>query len=535
MELLYMTVCKLKNTLINKKCYKTCKPGKYMNLKTKRCNSSKNKGKNKISKTKKNTNRESISPDFPSSNSSKMQICHESISPGVLRSNSSKMKISRESISPAFASSNSSKMQICHESISPYSSSSRKSALNKTVKRKVKTEFINLKSLRKCKPGRFRNLISNRCITLKNRSLFKKIQANNEDIKIPSKSKEISSKKEVDTFYKFIEALENIGRTEYQEKGIAYVNNNVFFYPILIINLLKKYNSKCFILNKYAFVHNFYFYKDMQLKNQYRSYLKNDINYFSRQILKCIKANQNDENFVAIIPVGFGTQDWSHANMLIYRHKTSTLEHFEPHGNYYEDEQYYSVSLLFYKTLKEIVNTMNNYNNKKNMQFYKNNITYIEPINVCPYMKGLQTIEGEVIPHLHEDIVTKEGKGFCIMWSVFFAEIVILNPSYDSKQLLYAIITWINKKPANSMFVRNIIRGYIHIVYNELNDILKNKLHIDIIELQSNAYELNGSKFNKLQMYIADEFKKINSKSLNKEFTHSPSISISIPEILSSI
>ena len=287
----------------------------------------------------------------------------------------------------------------------------------------------------------------------------------------------------------------------------------------------------------------FMFFEDPESTIKYNNFTMRQRNFFTRQLLKCIKKNKNsdDNNFILIIPIMFAvnnsidsSRNDSHANMLIYRHSTSTLEHFEPHGANFLGK-HITFAPLLYKTLREIVNSMNMYNNIKKKQFYTNNITYIEPSKVCPFITGFQFIEGSVFNNLPLDIKKKEGGGFCIMWSIFFAEIVLLNPLYSSHDLLFAIISWINLKPENGMYLRNVIRGYVHTCFVEVDNVLKKKINIDIAEAQSKKYSGADINLNILQMYIFDEFEEINQKSFNRYDSVNPSISIKVPEIHMSV
>jgi hypothetical protein len=91
------------------------------------------------------------------------------------------------------------------------------------------------------------------------------------------------------------------------------------------------------------------------------------------------------------------------------------------------------------------------------------------PSHICPHTRGFQTIENDLI------LTTKMGKiekgGFCMIWSIFFAEMTLSNPQFSSKEIFDYIFNKINN---NALKTKTIIRGYLEIIYDRIINIIQN-------------------------------------------------------------
>lgn len=76
---------------------------------------------------------------------------------------------------------------------------------------------------------------------------------------------------------------------------------------------------------------------------------------------------------------------------------------------------------------------------------------FIEPIGICPSLHGLQHFEESI--DKDTDI---EGNGYCMMWSLLFAEMVLLNPTKPLMSILNELLTITNRDPEQ---LRKLIRG----------------------------------------------------------------------------
>ena len=349
-------------------------------------------------------------------------------------------------------------------------------------------------------------------------------------------NKNEKEKQEISNFYEYLNRLQTIGK-KYQNKGIYYKNETNYFYPIMILYLIKKYNSQCVILDEE--------YKITRFKNI--STIQNDLIHkktinkmaykFMRQILQCIKRNKKNENYIAIIPISFGTnigQSSFHANMLIYRHKTATLEHFEPHGSMVGAAELVKEADKLYQVLQKMVSIMNDLNKKKqdesknmnmDLSYYEKEITYVPPSKLCPYIRGFQTLENYAMIGMKENIKEKEGKGFCIFWGIFFAELVLLNNALSSETILTTILEWANEKN-NYMYMRNIIRGYIYYIMDQYDEILIKKMKKNFFTAMQQP--ATKEEFVNILTYINNEFYKINRENFDKLVKAPDTISISV-------
>jgi hypothetical protein len=118
-----------------------------------------------------------------------------------------------------------------------------------------------------------------------------------------------------------------------------------------------------------------------------------------------------------VIPIAFTTESLipniGHANVLIYNRNKNIIEHYEPYGSnaFTNDHDDY------YKKLKKIFNEIN--------------IVYCNPANTCPLV-GPQKREN-LCPNIVFNVKTL---GFCLIWSMWLAELRINNPNVNSKQLI---------------------------------------------------------------------------------------------------
>lgn len=227
---------------------------------------------------------------------------------------------------------------------------------------------------------------------------------------------------------------------------------------ILYTYLVKKYKSECYINNLYAFILN--------KKNMY--YLEETQNISNIQ--KCCddvyECSQRITSDIIIIPftIQYPTSTTTdlvnitgnikgafsgHANLLIFRKQKGILEHFEPHGIFINERISLQIELFLKKFKKKLIEKF-----KKNIKFVESNI-------ICPY--GFQLIEGfSKLPI--------KTKGFCLVWTLFFAELVLKNPTLTSKQIASLILDEVySSKDGISTddgktfwgdYFRNLITGY---------------------------------------------------------------------------
>jgi hypothetical protein len=233
--------------------------------------------------------------------------------------------------------------------------------------------------------------------------------------------------------------------------------------------LIKKYNRNCVFDREeqqtikmfridLGFVKQEYNYK--KIKFVFNSY--NYMNMFIDHIITHIKQmNTNDP--ILLIPLVLLIIDKdnvrkAHTIMLIYRKYKNSFEYYDSNGNCDNTYIYNRTNSL----IQDIVNEMNinemNINeikNEMNINEIKNEMKYIfKSINTTYYI-GFNRIENEYGDH----------KGLCTIWSMFFGELVLLNPYMKTSDLMRNLYIWFNKNNSmNSFFLTNLIINYLYTI-----------------------------------------------------------------------
>ena len=261
---------------------------------------------------------------------------------------------------------------------------------------------------------------------------------------------------------------------------------------IFQLYLIKKYKSKCVVEHKDLKFGERPLGITINLKLKYTSaeenIMKEEFTKFSKKITECVEKGEK----IIIIPLGYIRGKGGHANILIYRRDSNVIEHFEPHGGEYIDNT---------KLQDSVKKIMLFFTSILNLEFKKKGIpsaNYIEASQVCPYIKGLQTLEGA--SKLKKNAI--EGGGYCAAWSMFFAEVCLKNPNMSSPEVLENIYNYLTTKASSHDYLRKVIRGYagyfVETVNKYLEIFFKPKITIaDIIDIRK-KYLLNNN-INKLK------------------------------------
>ena len=204
-------------------------------------------------------------------------------------------------------------------------------------------------------------------------------------------------------------------------------------------------------------------------KNKFDEFFEDryPISFFLNELMFCIKITRNDTVIVPIIvyfPEG-------HSNILIYRKKLHVLEHYEPHGNYKNQKETdeYKQRQILYQILEYIVKEMNQKNEDTDNQFYETDLKYISPNESCA-TAGFQSIENM---NFHED-----EEGFCILWTLFFAELALMNPEMTSLEIHKRVINEMRNistvATCNRLcdYFKLIIYGYGKLIYDIFDAVL---------------------------------------------------------------
>lgn len=312
---------------------------------------------------------------------------------------------------------------------------------NRCIKIKSKGEKV-------CPPGKILNLITNRCIKTKTSSTTK--------LKIPEPDHTDSdfSPNQID---EMLSKLIEQGNQPIKQKFEGYG----FFQDIYLMYLMKKYKSMCYTMSvvRYSNI-------EMKIKvyvDDERPPNADEKNNFVEKIYDCIV--KKSIPFV-IIPIVIVDKPSNHYNILIYRRNKHQIEHFEPHGQYYNTQ---------YMKFDMIRDNINSYVSELNLQLKKkagmSPVKFISSDQVCPMLHGLQAKEemGRVMLQARNRKFGKQVRhdyepgGYCTIWGLFFIELVLKNPTVPSKDLLKMVIDKIS-----ALQLIDVARGYMSVVSTKL-------------------------------------------------------------------
>jgi hypothetical protein len=246
-----------------------------------------------------------------------------------------------------------------------------------------------------------------------------------------------------------ISIINKINRTynEGNQSGLDLsYNGNEIIERIFFLYLMRKYKSfSCIYLLNQLPIKIYAGFTDDDTRNNY--------NNIHTLIHSCI-SNTDVEVVVFPITIIMPVQELetiAHANLLIYRKKYNTIEQFEPNG---------SSSLL--GVGDKVEHVFKKIANKFPL------LTFVYAEQVCPYTYGLQSIEG-LSDLYHEP--EKYGGGYCVLWSVFFTELIFKKPNVTSREILDLLFIKMSKMNMiqSANYLRKIMHGYIVLLKRQLN------------------------------------------------------------------
>lgn len=259
----------------------------------------------------------------------------------------------------------------------------------------------------------------------------------------------------------------------YMSSEITAFRGHNILMNLYYTHLLEKYQQNCFIHNLENARIYIYF--------PGTSYNVHDIRHSDIVINNVCECIENDIEIILIpIVLVFSIGIGAHENLLIYRKRYKTIDVFEPHGKYWENIKMRNWIKNAYSELEKNIN-------KKLHPKYRVNVLQDED-NFCPVLKGLQYRES--CSTLKK--FSKEPGGYCAVWSLYFAELVLKNPTMTSREIMVSILKKIRMSRNQNDYLREIIRGYAveikkaierqvqiisgrNISYDKIVDILNNK------------------------------------------------------------
>jgi hypothetical protein len=195
------------------------------------------------------------------------------------------------------------------------------------------------------------------------------------------------------------------------------------FSKIFYMYLYHKYNQNCLAISKKSVALMFDDNKDFTISNE----------EIIANIVNCILRGVD----ILLIPIRLSQP--SHANLMIYRKINNTIEIFEPNGHFNYTDKY------------------DTFISQINSKLHPIHIKLIKTESVCPRRFGLQYLQSRKTEE-------KEGRGYCLAWCMFFAELVLINPLKTSNELLSEIFLKLDSLPDPRNYLLRVIRGYVNVI-----------------------------------------------------------------------
>jgi hypothetical protein len=244
-----------------------------------------------------------------------------------------------------------------------------------------------------------------------------------------------------------VKELEELGR----KKGAVSYDASTLVSDIAFVNLMKKYGGRC-IVNNIMRTSGVDMGIDIN-NNRNNSEIRFRVHYqrLGELLQECIGRGVS----VIAIPLSlkFGNSNTGHANMLIYRPFKRIVERFEPHGRAFGNSMVDNTS--FNDQLKELWEV--------NLKEWIGDVRFRTPEEICPNPRGFQSLEGSLKG------LSSEGGGFCSMWSIFLTEMVFINPSKSTKEIIEEVFEISAEEPA---YLKSLIRGYVLQIEKGLDELL---------------------------------------------------------------
>lgn len=144
----------------------------------------------------------------------------------------------------------------------------------------------------------------------------------------------------------------------------------------------------------------------------------------------------------------------AHFNMIIFDKDTKTIERFEPYTKFTKSVP---------ANIMERLDAKLKHDCKKYLKY-----KYIPPKQVCPRI-GFQTKEESELTVGNLDIFSDPG-GFCGAWSLYFLDLKLSFPNYDTKKLMKKAFSYLEKDKHS---FRTFIRNYSDFIVKKRKSILR--------------------------------------------------------------
>lgn len=249
----------------------------------------------------------------------------------------------------------------------------------------------------------------------------------------------------IEKIFAKIEKLKQKG--EQHSSGVIYSDDPIIFV-LVYLKLLEKYGNKCSVttVDEHIFqLSSEIAFSGIEIDEFIQELGPQQSDYLGETLKDCVDRGVN----IIIIPLVINFDNSSHANILIYKPKQKTIERFEPFGMDFTND--------FDAAFKSLVEIQ--------LKPFLGPLTYASPALICPTPQGLQSLEASL-----SGFDTKEGGGFCMMWSCFLTEMILMNPENTTKEIIDQVFAITKKDP---LYLKQIIRGYVKDVEEMIDELIK--------------------------------------------------------------
>ena len=302
--------------------------------------------------------------------------------------------------------------------------------------------------------------------------------------------------------------LQNAIKQYISDQTALSENEPVPFMPtdayedLYVMYLLEKNKNDCYLKPKLK----------VNIKNN--KLQKINIKDFVKNYVKCKKNNK-----IMVVMLTLSTDDFAHANMLIFNTERNELERFEPHGVATLTEGKNKENLNSETANTEIINKIVKPMNKILKKVDMKELAFVPPNEVCPKgyngfqeWESLEPQKSGVHKDLNVEIIDQEG--YCMAWSLFYGDMRIKFPKLSADKLVEISMKEITTNPTKlRAFIRGITKFYydrmkeilnieeLKIIYNEDDD---NDDVITAMNTQEITRKINNYLENKRQEYGKD-------------------------------
>lgn len=238
---------------------------------------------------------------------------------------------------------------------------------------------------------------------------------------------------------------------KYPTIKIPSMGDNIASRKALYQELTADYQDKTYINGIFRSIIKDYINHSSMLINHIIIWENVDSYFFSPYIVQGIYATIKkypDVDFILLKLSIITNRNFNHANMLIYDVKNRYVERFDPYGNvpFIDNEMIDNVLESFFKD-------------------------YFPHIKYIPSNKIINSISVQLLSDENNssNYAENDPVGFCVAWCIWYIEMRINNPRWDSHSLITRSIYQINKMET---IFKNYIRNYSDYLDTEKNNIL---------------------------------------------------------------